>query len=239
MKKLPSLFVAAAATFLAVSAHADPINLIKNGGFEGPVLNSLGVLSTTAAPTDWTVTTGYGVQIRNTSTGSYLPPASEGSQYYYIGDGGQHADIQQQVSLISGNSYLLNFDLSPLLGLDWVARNFNAEVDLTITNGLETFLPGLTYDYFVPSRAQRWMTETYAFTAGYTGDYSFIFTTLGANGGTSDAAFIDNVRLTDITPNRVPEAYSTLVLLSASLLGLILISRHLTVNDQATCQRQY
>lgn len=230
------LLVGLAAISAPISVHATTVNLIENGGFEGPVITTGGVLSSVAAPTFWAVTDGQGEQLA--VSGSYLPAPSEGNQYYYIGDGGLHANIQQSVLLTALQSYRLSFDLTSLW--DHPYLGFMAEVDLTITNGVETFLPGLTYDFTVPAGTQSWMTQSFQFTPTSTANYQFIFTAHGAYGGTHDAAFIDRVTLYNVAcleagddhghgEHSVPDSTNTTGLIIFSLGGLAMLRRFLVI----------
>jgi hypothetical protein len=187
----------AAIVMVGMSATAFA-NLIVNGGFETP---SAPLSSSEASPTGWDVTVGQGVLLDYARGATYYSPGpSEGSQYYYIGSGGQRANLQQTVLLTAGDLYLLAFDLSPLTGSFWASLGYNTEVDLTITNGAETFLPGFTYDYFIAAEVQDWVTQGYWFSPTMTGEYTITFTTRGGqDGGTQDAACIDNVILTDVS----------------------------------------
>jgi hypothetical protein len=113
--------------------------------------------------------------------------------------------------LNSGQGYDLSFYFSPL------TNGQNAFLDLTITDGSETFSPGLTYDYSqTGSGSPTWQLVTYSFTAGHSATYAFQFSSQG--GGT--AVVLDNVSLT-----MIPEPSTTAAVIGALALGAMLVRR--------------
>lgn len=209
-------FSAALALLFPISGVAQT-NLMVNGSFELPAITDSSQQTTAVAtPTGWTVGTGVGVLVNPPY--NYFPEAQNGSQLYYIGDGGSHASIQQSVALSAGQSYQLSFYLAPLIGSSWVSAGWDAKVDLTISDGTQTLLPGLDYSYTVATSVQGWEQKSYSFTAANSSSYTFTFTT---QGGGTDAASIDNVVLT-----AVPEPSTYAAIFGVCALGFVAYRRH-------------
>lgn len=210
MNRTLSLVALLAATSLA---HAGPVNLLTNGGFESTAVGN-GSWVNTGSIAGWTRTAGpgSGFEVRNNVAGA----AQQGSNYLELDTGGNTTIAQSLTGLTAGALYDLSFWYSPREGV------------AAASNGIDVFWNGLLLDAVTGLGARSgnvWSQYQYQVVAkAGTNVLSF------AAAGTSDGygGSLDNVSLT----NHVPEPGS-LALTLAALAGIALLPRRLRRSAEA------
>jgi hypothetical protein len=210
MNRTLSLVALLAATTFA---HAGPVNLLTNGGFESTAIGN-GTWTNVGSIAGWSRTAGpgSGFEVRNNVAGA----AQEGRNYLELDTNGNTTIAQSLASLGAGGIYDVSFWYSPREG---VAAS---------SNGIEVYWNGLLLDSVTGPGARSgnvWSLHTYKVTAkAGTNVLSF------ASVGTSDSigGNLDNVSLS----NHVPEPGS-LALTLAALAGIAFLPRRLRRNAEA------
>lgn len=193
-----------------MAAASVPVNLIMNGSFEmGTAPGALGYSQLSAgnsAITDWTIA---GDSIDYIST--YWTASNDSSRSLDL-NGATTGKVQQQVSLTSGQQYLLNFDLA---GNPDDAGD-TKYMEVVITNG-STVSQTYSFDTTGNTRTDMgWVTESLLFTADATANYTFTFASLDT--GPYGPA-LDNVTLSAVP---LPPA---VILFGSALVGVTLLGR--------------
>lgn len=246
LRTIIGVTAAAAALAIAPAAHA---NLIVNGDFEAPVLNSLGNDSRAlwdnycvgAAPTcgapsvagaaipGWAVVAGGAYSISGFGTGNHVSivsgtltsgalafPAVEGVSAQWLDLTGEvagvRAGVQQTVSLIGGQTYVLSFYVGDIQGGVFGSQS---RVDLYLNGGLVA--PSFIYD--TASTTLDWKQFTYEFTPMSAGDVAIAFLNGDGLAGTNDNSNgLDKVSL---EVKAVPEPGAMLLMSLALLAALV------------------
>jgi len=204
MNRTLSLLALFAATTLA---HAGPVNLLTNGGFESTVVGN-GSWVNVSSIAGWTnlAGPGSGFEVRNNVAGA----AQEGRNYLELDTNGNTTIGQTLANLTAGATYDLSFWYSP--------REFQA----ASTNGIQVFWNGALLDATLTGlggSGNAWTQHQYQVVAR-SGSNLLSF----ASVGTSDSVGgnLDNVSLV----NRLPEP-GTLALTLAALASVFLLPRRL------------
>lgn len=190
-----------------VSAHAAPVNLLVNGGFEGTTLNNGSWVNTTSIA-GWSVLAGPGTgfEVRNNVAGA----AQEGRNYIELDTNGNTTIGQTLNSLVAGAVYDLSFWYSP------------REFQLASTNGIQVFWNGTLLDATLTGlggSGNDWQHYQYQVVAR-NGSNLLSFASVGASD--SVGGNLDNASLT----NHVPEPGS-LALTALALLGVWALPKRL------------
>ena len=225
--------LAAVATFAALActvAHATPVNLVTNGGFE-TLTNGAGQLGYNTVATGWT-TTGYNfVYAPNTAdstgaVGSYgttklwgpgdgaangFTTSPTGGNFLAADGAYQVGAITQMITgLVVGQTYTLTFDWAAAQQYGysgattemWSATLGNQTVSTSVYNDANHGFSG-------------WMNASFTYTATSTSEM-LSFLAAGTPNGEPPFSLLDNVSLTA----NVPEP-STVALFAAGLLLLV------------------
>jgi hypothetical protein len=191
---------ATATLLLAATAHAGPVNLVVNGGFEATPLAAGSWVNVASVP-GWQVVAGPGTgfEIRNNHTGK----AHGGGNFIELDTTGNTTIEQLFNSLTAGGVYELSFWYSPRIGQP------------AATNGLGVYWNGASLAGTITAAggsSNLWSEYRFDVTA-LAGTNSLRFAALG----TSDTlgANLDDVSLV----GRVPEPAS-LALVAVALAGL-------------------
>ena len=203
MKNLRITAVAASALLLfsALPANAD---LIENGGFELPELDS-GTWSLFDSIPGWRLAGERGkIEIQNNVAGSPY----EGEQFVEL-DSTQPSTIYQWVPTVAGQSYILSFAFSARPGTNIALDNV-----MGVTWGGDE-----VFNMAAPAYTPDWTVFTLHVTAA-SGLTRLTFGDLSQNSQNSYGVYLDDVRLVA----KVPEP-ATLGLLGLGLIGIGLIRR--------------
>ena len=173
--------IVTAGTILIPAAYAQ--NLLLNGSFENP---SVGASVYFGAPTDWTALR-YNYVIGNGFSSDYLP-ATDGTQ---IDDPGN--PIEQNVSLVANQQYLLTFDLSTEQS---PGNSESFYVGFSSSNNENQFAAPI---FTVAADTTSWVHESYTFTPTETSSYTMLIENYSGDGA------VDNMVL---EPEPVPEPSS-------------------------------
>lgn len=208
MNRTLSLVALLAATTFA---HAGPVNLLTNGGFESTAVGN-GSWINTGSIAGWTRTAGpgSGFEVRNNVAGA----AKEGFNYLELDTNGNTTIAQSLTSLTAGTTYDLSFWYSPREGV------------AATSNGIDVFWNGLLVDAVTGLGARSgnvWSQYQYRVTA-QAGTNVLSFAAAGNSDGYGGS--LDNVRLS------VPEPGS-LALTLAALAGIAFLPRRLRRNAEA------
>lgn len=208
MNRTLSLVALLAATTFA---HAGPVNLLTNGGFESTVIAN-GNWVNTGSIAGWSRTAGPGTgfEVRNNVAGA----AQEGRNYLELDTNGNTTIAQSLASLTAGTVYDLSFWYSPREGV------------AAASNGIDVFWNGLLVDAITGLGARSgnvWSQYQYQVVAK-AGTNVLSFAATGNSDGLGGS--LDNVRLS------VPEPGS-LALTLAALAGIALLPRRLRRDAEA------
>lgn len=207
MNRTLSLLAVALLLGTTLSAHAAPVNLLVNGGFESTTISN-GSWINTASIAGWSVLAGPGTgfEVRNNVAGA----AKEGRNFIELDTNGNTTIGQTLNGLVSGALYDLSFWYSP--------REFQA----ASTNGIQVFWNGSLLDATltgVGGSGNDWKQYQYQVTAR-SGSNLLSFAAVGTSDGVGGS--LDNVSLS----NHVPEPGS-LALTAVALLGAFLLPKRL------------
>lgn len=208
MNRTLSLVALLAATTFA---HAGPVNLLTNGGFESTAVAN-GSWINTGSIAGWSRTAGPGAgfEVRNNVAGA----AQEGSNYLELDTNGNTTISQALSNLTAGTTYDLSFWYSPREGV------------VAASNGIDVFWNGLLLDSVTGLGARSgnvWSQYQYRVTAK-AGTNVLSFAAAGSSDGYGGS--LDNARLS------VPEPGS-LALTLAALAGIAFLPRRLRRNAEA------
>jgi hypothetical protein len=208
------------------AAPARAANIVANGDFAniGDVwVNNTGLGSddwltagATAIP-DWTNVPGFANEFWVTSPNDYGLSASPGNGgTFFVDLTGQANDlpyggIEQTITTVSGDSYVLQFDLGSSTTYNSSTHPAGITASATGTSSLASELFTL-----IPTSSNSWTTETLDFTADSS---STTIEFLGDSSITSEYDGLDNVSVT--LASSVPEPASWAMML-AGLAGLVL-----------------
>lgn len=188
-----------------------PINLIKNGDFEGDIVQGAFIMYT--APEHWDIEYGLGPDIitSDKSRNFFAPSGSDGNYVELDGSGAKsvsNSSISQAVSTTAGKTYALEFDWSPYPG--FLSEFSGYDVGLPyLTDQFEVTINGTpVYRYEGTRQIQSisWRRNIIIFTA----DSSSTLVTFRADQGQGDfgGANLDNVSLVELAPIRGNSLYA-------------------------------
>jgi hypothetical protein len=192
---MKSFYLLGAAAALALSGPAMSVELIQNGGFEGPA-GSWDLNWDTSGGGTVPVRIEYG-QASDYPSGAFgeeIPAPTNGGEWgvYFSSDTANPHAISQSVSVEDGVTYYLSFDYYiPLNGYN---NPNNATLQFTIDNlpaGSSLLAGG------PPDDPQTWYTFTTTWTASATGPVNVAFNFYG-NGVTAADFVVDNVSMTAV-----------------------------------------
>jgi hypothetical protein len=140
---------------------------------------------------------------------------TDGNQYLYVSNGGNHAVVHQDVQLGAG-AYRLTFDLATFA----TAASKSAAVNIDLVDlGSSLSIAGGPQLFSRPAGSE-FAAQSLDFLVPHAGDYRLVLETLDGFAST-----VDNFSLTLVSPTPVPETEAYAAIAGAAVLGFAVLRR--------------